>query len=592
MMNLFKHRNGYYFKKKIPKTQKNFLISLRTDSLKEAKFITATITPRILILFMEITMNWDEEIDYIKQLISEYVEEAKEDYTKYSKLREKRYSYTTKKGETRLGSHPKAIEKGIKGLVDSLYSPKKNEIYKDLIVDIGLKNKYDNALTILSEDNHERLKDELIKAEIELLENDKHNNLKRINNSNTYIKRTEMPLIQTIMPLPIQNHTQNNFKQNLSILATTETELKNNEKYYSKTAKELVEAFKKEKSKNGLKEIHRYKKILDIFLELTNTEYLIDLSGLDLRKFSADFSDMPNENDEEVKKELKGITSYKQWIEITREKGLKRVSDKTTKDKLIRISAFLDFCVDIECLDKNRLTYKIKIEESDKRKEFRLGQLENLFNTDWYKKDLEHNLKEEPHKIWIPLILLFTGARINEIAQLYINQIKKKEDTYFFKIKDQEKDQSTKNKSSNRDIPIHKVLIDLGFLDYVELQKKNKKERLFSELYLTKSKGYGQHFGKIFNDFKKTWLEKETIDKIKNREILLDLHSFRHTFTTALRRAKISEEDISFILGHKKNQTQHYGSMPPEVFLEKINKVKYKLDLEKLKIDMNNFYKN
>lgn len=301
---------------------------------------------------------------------------------------------------------------------------------------------------------------------------------------------------------------------------------------------------------------------------------------------------MPNENDEEVKKELKGITSYKKWIEITREKKLKVVSDKTTKDKLIRINSFLKYCVDIECLDKNRLTYKIKTEESDKRKEFRLEQLEKLLKSDWYKKDLEHNLKEEPHKIWIPLVLLFTGARINEISQLYIKQIKKKEDIHFFKIKDQEEDQSTKNKSSNREIPIHKILIDLGFLNYIELQKQKKKERVFSELYLTKSKGYGQHFGKLFNDFKKTWLEKETLEKIKNREILLDLHSFRHTFTTALRDAKISEEDISFILGHKKNQTQHYGSMPPRVFSEKINQVKYKLDLTNLQKDLNKFYKN
>ena len=84
MAYLFNHRNGYYFKRKIPKTQTNFLISLKTDSLKEAKFIIATISPRFLKLFMENIMNWDEEIDYIRDLISEYVDEAKEDYTKYS----------------------------------------------------------------------------------------------------------------------------------------------------------------------------------------------------------------------------------------------------------------------------------------------------------------------------------------------------------------------------------------------------------------------------------------------------------------------------------------------------------------------------
>lgn len=595
MTHLFKHRNGYYFKRKIPKTQTNFLISLRTDSLKEAKFIIDTITPRFLKLFMDNIMNWDEEIDYIRDLISEYVDEAKEDYTKYSKLREKKYTYTTKKGEIRNGSHPKAIEKAIENLMNALHSPERDKIYNEIIKTTNIKKKSDYALTILSEENQDRFKDEVIKAEIELLYNDKSNNEARINTPNTYIKRTEKPIFQTITYPPIlQNEHTLEANQNISIIATTETELKNNTRYYSKTARELVELFKAEKAKEGLKEITRYKKILDIFLELTDKKYLIDLSVLDLKKFSKDFSDMPNENenDKDIKQLLKKTPSYKEWVKISREEDLIRVSDRTRRDKLIRIKAFLNFCVEIECLDKNRLHYKINPDDNNKRKEFRIEQLQNFFNTDWYNKDLEHNLKEEPHKVWIPLILLYSGARINEIAQLYINQIIEKEGVYFFKIKDTEEDQSTKNKSSNRIIPIHKILLDFGFLNYVKQQEKNNQERLFSELYLTKSKGYGQHFGKIFNDYKKTWLEIETLNKIKERKILLDLHSFRHTFTTALRGGKVVEEDISFILGHKKNQTQRYGSIPAKEFSNKINKAKYNLDFKLLGKNIKNFYKN
>lgn len=589
MTHLFKHKNGYYFKRKIPKTQTNFLISLKTDSLKEAKFIIATISPRFLKLFMENIMNWDEEIDYIRDLISEYVDEAKEDYTKYSKLREKKYTYTTKKGEIRSGSHPKAIDRAIENLMNALHSPERDKIYNEIIKTTNIKKKCDNALSILSEENQDRFKDEVIKAEIELLYNDKSNNEARIKTPATYIKK-EIPTQIITTTYPVEVYSPNKIKQNVNIVATTQTELRNNVRYYSKTARELVELFKAEKAREEIKELTRYKKILDIFLELTDKEYLIDLSVLELKKFSKDFSDMPNENDSEVKTALKGITSYKKWIEITRKKDLMRVSNRTRRDKLIRIKAFLNFCVEIECLDKNRLHYKINPDDNNKRKEFRIEQLQNLFNTDWYNKDLEHNLKEEPHKIWIPLILLYSGARINEISQIYINQIIEKEGVYFFKIKDTEDDQSTKNKSSNRVIPIHKILLDFGFLNYVKQQEKNNQERLFSELYLTKSKGYGQHFGKIFNDYKKTWLEIETLNKIKERKILLDLHSFRHTFTTALRGGKVVEEDISYILGHKKNQTQRYGSIPAKEFLNKINKAKYKLDFKSLQKKINSFY--
>ena len=591
MTHLSKHRNGFYFKRKIPKTQINFCISLRTDSLKEAKFIIDTITPRFLKLFMENIMTWEEEIEYITAIVKSYVDEAKEDYTKYSKLREKKYTYTTKKGEIRSGSHPKAIDRAIENLMNALHSPERDKIYNEIIKTTNIKKKCDNALSILSEENQDRFKDEVIKAEIELLYNDKSNNEARIKTPATYIKK-EIPTQIITTTYPVEVYSPNEIKQNVNIVATTQTELRNNVRYYSKTARELVELFKAEKAREEIKELTRYKKILDIFLELTDKEYLIDLSVLELKKFSKDFSDMPNENDSEVKTALKGITSYKKWIEITRKKDLMRVSNRTRRDKLIRIKAFLNFCVEIECLDKNRLHYKINPDDNNKRKEFRIEQLQNLFNTDWYNKDLEHNLKEEPHKIWIPLILLYSGARINEISQIYINQIIEKEGVYFFKIKDTEEDQSTKNKSSNRVIPIHKILLDFGFLNYVKQQEKNNQERLFSELYLTKSKGYGQHFGKIFNDYKKTWLEIETLNKIKERKILLDLHSFRHTFTTALRGGKVVEEDISYILGHKKNQTQRYGPIPAKEFSNKINKAKYKLDFKSLQKRINSFYNN
>ena len=586
MIYLHKHRNCYYYKRKIPKTQTNFIISLKTDSLNEAKFIISIINPKIYKLLLDYAMEQNEQLNFIDELVRTYVEEAKDEYTKYSRLREEKYSYTNKKGKKLSGSHPKAIDKALKILMDGLHSPDKNKIFTNIVNDTYLKHKCDYAFTVLSEENKDRLKDEIIKAEYELLYNDKYENEKRLIKPNTYIERKEISKEQSIIPF-IQTDTNK-----IEVVAITETEAKNKEKYYSLTAKELVEKFKASKVAEGVKDLNRYNKILDIFLELTDKEYLIDLKATDLSQFVTDFSDMPNENDKTVKEELKNTTSYKEWLKISREKDLAKASNKTIKDKLIRIGAFLNFCVDMEHLDKNRLIYKIKIEDSDKRKEYKIEQLNSFFNSKWYTEDLEHNLKEEPHKIWIPLILLFTGARTNEIAQLYVEHIKEKEGIHLFKIKDEQEDQSTKNSSSNREVPIHQTLIDLGFLKYVEYQKKLNKDRLFSELYLTKNKGYGQHFGKIFNEFKYTWLDEEAKEKLNNNnEILLDLHSFRHSFTTALRRGEVSDDYISSILGHKKNQTQRYGSVPPKVYFTNINKVEYELDFRRLKNEINNFYK-
>ena len=52
------------------------------------------------------------------------------------------------------------------------------------------------------------------------------------------------------------------------------------------------------------------------------------------------------------------------------------------------------------------------------------------------------------------------------------------------------------------------------------------------------------------------------------------------------------EEDISYILGHKKNQTQRYGSIPAIEFSNKINKARYQLDFKSLQKRINSFYNN
>jgi hypothetical protein len=189
MKYLYEHNNRYYFRRRISKTKKNITVSLQTNNLIEAKYILNIIDIRLnLILESGFIMNFDEEIDYITEIIKSYVNEAKEEYKKFSNERELRYTYVSKKGKERSGSHPKAIEKAIKNLTDGLYSPNRDNIYNQIIEITNIKNKCDYALSILSEENQDRLKDEVIKAEIELLYNDKSNNEARINNP-SYLKK-------------------------------------------------------------------------------------------------------------------------------------------------------------------------------------------------------------------------------------------------------------------------------------------------------------------------------------------------------------------------------------------------------------------
>lgn len=81
------------------------------------------------------------------------------------------------------------------------------------------------------------------------------------------------------------------------------------------------------------------------------------------------------------------------------------------------------------------------------------------------------------------MILLFTGARREEIANLALADIRQEEGIHYFDIApDGQRGRRLKNKSSKRRVPIHSELIILGFLDYVEARRNQGETMLFSKV--------------------------------------------------------------------------------------------------------------
>lgn len=587
MKYISKSANTYYYKRKIPNTQKNLTISLKTDSLKEAKAIVCIINPKIIQQIGMLKMNWEEKLTYLQNLMAEYVQEAKIDYSAQRIAREERYSYTTKKGINLSGSHPKAIKKAEKEVQEIVFSKDeklRKSKYESIIKSSQMLNKFREAEKILNDDEFKvRLVDEVFKAEIEMLANDRYENDSRTNFKDNLRLSENIPhnLTETVQKL------ENTIK---TISIPNQREVNTYNRYYELRARELADLFLNQK-KEEVKELNRYKKILDIFLELIGKEYLIDVSAISMMSFVNDFKNMPNENINGAKAKLKG-KNYKEWIELANNGTLEKVSSTTTKNKLININAFLNYCVQMEYLDKNRLDHsKIKTDENKKRKGYRKEQLEAMLNSSWYKESLELNLEKRPSRVWLPLLYMFTGARTNEMAQLKISQIVERDGVLVLNVKAEDDDQHLKNESSKRKIPIHQTLIDLGFLDFLERQKKKKSTLLFDDLYYTQNKNYGHSFGKAFNKYKVQWLEPETIQKILSRQLLLDLHSFRHSLTTALRKGRVNPEHISILLGHKKNQTAEYGEQSYAALFEEISKADYGLDFSELRTRISKFYK-
>lgn len=76
--------------------------------------------------------------------------------------------------------------------------------------------------------------------------------------------------------------------------------------------------------------------------------------------------------------------------------------------------------------------------------------------------------KKYPHRFWGPILGLYSGARVNEVAQLYVKDIDTVDGVPGFHINRRYAGQKIKNKQSRRFVPLAKPVLDAGFLDYVE----------------------------------------------------------------------------------------------------------------------------
>jgi len=164
--------------------------------------------------------------------------------------------------------------------------------------------------------------------------------------------------------------------------------------------------------------------------------------------------------------------------------------------------------------------------------------------------------------------------RQNEICQLYCDDIREEDGIWCFDV-NSNADKDLKTGASERIIPIHPQLLDLGLLDYVEVLRAAGEERLWPNL-VRRRDGYGQDFSRWFGRFKNLNI---TDDRKKV------FHSLRHNVADALKQAGVQEAAIAEILGHENQSitTGRYGKrLRPKPLLKALKNLDYGLDLSLL----------
>ncbi|WP_168176856.1 tyrosine-type recombinase/integrase [Thioclava sp. F36-7] len=175
--------------------------------------------------------------------------------------------------------------------------------------------------------------------------------------------------------------------------------------------------------------------------------------------------------------------------------------------------------------------------------------LPELFRTPHFQNFIDH--PEDP-LIWACLIGVFSGARLEEILQLKVEDFSNRNSQHLFAVNNGDQ-QSTKTASSKREVPIHDRLIELGLIDLLARRRDAGATWLFEGLERSRSRNkFSGVFTKMFTDFRKeNGLYRE----------LMDFHSFRKGFNQAMVDEDFSGEKRCAILGHVNNgiNMRHYS---------------------------------
>jgi len=187
--------------------------------------------------------------------------------------------------------------------------------------------------------------------------------------------------------------------------------------------------------------------------------------------------------------------------------------------------------------------------------------------------------KAFPYWFWLPLVAYFSGARTNEIAQLDASDIKEVDGYLCFDFCSDEPGafEAKRIKTGEaRQVPIHPRLIELGFLEYVESQRRDRQRKLFGDglRYLEprqrgqsvetdhNKEGWAKSASKFFNEAPKGYLVAIDVHQPKDGK---SIYSFRHTVETYLRHAKRDGKEldstiIDAITGHAQKDAagRHY----------------------------------
>jgi integrase len=272
---------------------------------------------------------------------------------------------------------------------------------------------------------------------------------------------------------------------------------------------------------NSKKETGRWQNVISAFINYLGEDkpanYVTYAEANDFLLMCADYPAIRN------KKELVGKT-FTQKVEYVRERrqddlNEKTLTARTIKDWRGKLAVVFDIPLKAgEAVLNPFRNQTVRVGRDSVRKiPFSDDDLIAIFNA----------IKSENRdRYWITSFLLYHGCRLSEFSDRKLKDLKLESGIWYIDITD------AKNGSSIRRLPIHRKIIDLGFIDYIKSQNRQNTDYLFGSFNTAGRMIQGRHrdstppssqFSNWFNDpFLRGKLNINTPEKT--------LHGFRHNW--------------------------------------------------------------
>lgn len=620
MKYVYKNGISYIYKRRIPNTNKFYIFNLKTKNNKRAIKITIIFNKLTFDIFNIIKIKGNSvKFDYneVINALDYYRDKALEEYHDLEKQRHQHLESLFKIEEQDpllgvrylSGGDPKLIEQALISFKNLSLANFQDSRNKSIMLKIGkevvkratpeIKNLFSKLrdsdedlyafLSLLFKTESEVLKIDHLRANERF--NPKFNykntsNLNTSNNQSSYIEQSkkENETLETITKDFLFNYC-----------SYVEKDLEDSKSQCAKSSKmtDLFLDFMKDNVNQMIvKNIN-----FNLLKECISLIKLIPKkSGNITEKYNyyEEYKKVRNSNDYEKRGRTtikNDIQNFKRFITYLEEK--KYISSEEYKD--------LDRHISNEKNSLDRMILSGEIEISKQRVAFKSTMLETIFseNNPYYKyvfdifqgnKKLRSDMSIENYeaRFYVPLVLFFSGARVEEMAQLKVSdfEIRKYDDEIerVLVFLEANEIRGLKTYTSRRIILLNDFLVhDLDFISYLRKCEKEKREYLFN------CQGIGEKVAKEFNreEIKKICIEPFLTREDEFNQTHYSFYSFRHNYKTHMRMKGFANDLVDKLQGHKveRESKSDYITYDSEEVVKVINSFNLheKLDFSKFK---------